>query len=270
MAITCPNCTTSYAIPESKLGEKGRVVKCVRCTTVWRALPASALEGDQALKTVVATAQTISGRQIIDDVPSMETPSLHPDDATIRHSDAEDAVTDEDLAAAASAEQAIAKSRSRRTAGKVFSIMALLAAVSVFAGSYYFREKVVAYVPALGSLYKVAGVEVNSAGLKFADIKTFNDEKDGVKLLTVEGKVVNITDKIVKVPGIRFAMRSDGIKEVYSWHVNPTAKDLDPGESYTFTTTVDTLPDNANDLQLKFVQRKKEKFQQQARLQQDF
>jgi predicted Zn finger-like uncharacterized protein len=37
MKITCPNCTTSYQVPDNYLGDKGRKVKCANCGDTWLA-----------------------------------------------------------------------------------------------------------------------------------------------------------------------------------------------------------------------------------------
>jgi predicted Zn finger-like uncharacterized protein len=39
MLIACPNCATSYQVDAYSIGVKGRSVRCVRCKTVWFALP---------------------------------------------------------------------------------------------------------------------------------------------------------------------------------------------------------------------------------------
>ena len=39
MQIVCPNCTTSYQIAAAAIGANGRSVRCVRCQTVWFAVP---------------------------------------------------------------------------------------------------------------------------------------------------------------------------------------------------------------------------------------
>eukprot|EP00276_Gloeochaete_wittrockiana_P005910 CAMPEP_0184643436 /NCGR_PEP_ID=MMETSP0308-20130426/276_1 /TAXON_ID=38269 /ORGANISM="Gloeochaete witrockiana, Strain SAG 46.84" /LENGTH=313 /DNA_ID=CAMNT_0027071371 /DNA_START=190 /DNA_END=1131 /DNA_ORIENTATION=- len=36
--ITCPKCTTSYAVKETDIGDSGRVVKCTKCEFQWNAL----------------------------------------------------------------------------------------------------------------------------------------------------------------------------------------------------------------------------------------
>lgn len=43
MRITCPSCTTSYTIPDEKIGAKGRQVKCASCGTKWQVSLADAL-----------------------------------------------------------------------------------------------------------------------------------------------------------------------------------------------------------------------------------
>ncbi len=39
MLLICPNCVTSYQVDASVLGASGRSVRCVRCRTVWMAMP---------------------------------------------------------------------------------------------------------------------------------------------------------------------------------------------------------------------------------------
>ena len=39
MQIVCPNCKTSYQLADTAIGANGRSVRCVRCRTLWRAIP---------------------------------------------------------------------------------------------------------------------------------------------------------------------------------------------------------------------------------------
>jgi predicted Zn finger-like uncharacterized protein len=39
MQIVCPNCKTSYQLADIAIGANGRSVRCVRCRTLWRAMP---------------------------------------------------------------------------------------------------------------------------------------------------------------------------------------------------------------------------------------
>jgi predicted Zn finger-like uncharacterized protein len=42
MQIVCPNCTTTYQIAATAIGNQGRSVRCVRCQKVWKAMPEQA------------------------------------------------------------------------------------------------------------------------------------------------------------------------------------------------------------------------------------
>jgi predicted Zn finger-like uncharacterized protein len=39
MQIVCPNCKTSYQLADTAIGANGRSVRCLRCRTLWRAMP---------------------------------------------------------------------------------------------------------------------------------------------------------------------------------------------------------------------------------------
>src|SRR3954470_14853624 len=39
MQIVCPNCKTSYQLADLAIGANGRSVRCVRCQTLWHAMP---------------------------------------------------------------------------------------------------------------------------------------------------------------------------------------------------------------------------------------
>jgi predicted Zn finger-like uncharacterized protein len=39
MQIVCPNCKTSYQLADTAIGANGRSVRCVRCRTLWHAMP---------------------------------------------------------------------------------------------------------------------------------------------------------------------------------------------------------------------------------------
>ena len=41
MQLVCPNCKTSYQLADTAIGANGRSVRCVRCRTLWRAMPST-------------------------------------------------------------------------------------------------------------------------------------------------------------------------------------------------------------------------------------
>ncbi len=43
MIITCPACSTQFAVPQNAIGEEGKQVKCSKCGNIWHQLPLEAL-----------------------------------------------------------------------------------------------------------------------------------------------------------------------------------------------------------------------------------
>src|ERR1700761_8870516 len=59
MHISCPHCSTSYAIDLATLGGAGRTVRCSRCKEVWLARPEDAIE----LAAAVPVAAAAGGQE---------------------------------------------------------------------------------------------------------------------------------------------------------------------------------------------------------------
>ncbi|HAT86291.1 MAG TPA: hypothetical protein DCS30_10325 [Rhizobiales bacterium] len=55
MKITCPNCTTSYQVPDNYLGENGRKVRCANCGDTW--LAKSEADDAKSLEQALDTSQ---------------------------------------------------------------------------------------------------------------------------------------------------------------------------------------------------------------------
>src|SRR3982751_1000851 len=80
MQIVCPNCTTSYQIADTAVGNNGRSVRCVRCQTVWHAAPpAAAAPGVD--ETVAAFRAELGARAPAPSGPEPAAPSTAPGDA---------------------------------------------------------------------------------------------------------------------------------------------------------------------------------------------
>ena len=56
MHITCPECSTSYAVSEQALGNIGRRVKCANCGAKWLATPLNAVVNERQAGNGLATA----------------------------------------------------------------------------------------------------------------------------------------------------------------------------------------------------------------------
>jgi predicted Zn finger-like uncharacterized protein len=115
------------------------------------------------------------------------------------------------------------------------------------------RSDIVRALPQTASFYALTGLPVNLRGLAFDDVATTTEQYEGARVLVVEGKIVNDSHKVVRVPRLKFVMRNATSQEIYSWSALPSRTSLPPGETVTFRTRLASPPPAAHDLVLRFV-----------------
>jgi hypothetical protein len=91
---------------------------------------------------------------------------------------------------------------------------AVLALLALNAGLLAWRADIVPLLPQTASLYAAVGLPVNLRGLSFENVRMFRAEHEGVGVLVVEGSIVNVTKRSVKVPQLRLAMHNDAKHEI--------------------------------------------------------
>lgn len=287
MLLICPSCRTSYRIESAALGPQGRSVRCTRCHTEWfqtAETPQDAGQGwpggrgpateaevaafDHALGEAagVATAEPTVHSDHMDDLrhalaqpadheqpqpdlalPFAEAPSLAPHDAI-------DVERDEDPHADIESVAARRRSRRRTRAPLVRGpLPALVAALSVIVGGLLIgRETVVAHTPQMASLYAAIGLPVNLRGLTFEDVTISHGSHDGVPLLSVAGRIVNLRGGKTEVPRLRFAVRDKTGGEIYSWTAQPPQSALEAGASLPFRSRLAAPPEGAHAVVVRF------------------
>ncbi len=305
MRITCPACTTSYVIPDEKIGETGRSVRCVRCGTRWHARPAGDLDDlfedaapppRRAAEPPVrpaatedreaATADPIEDAAFAKaaDAPEPTREALETEKGEAAEpGPAGGAFFDDDEAAPGRAPVAKPKdieSLAERPAIKVKpakkrkppmprpDFAALLHRIRPVAGwamvalalaapgiMLLAREPIVRAFPVTASLFEAAGFPVNLRGLEFKDLQTMRELEDGQSVLVVEGTIANPGGSTRPVPRVRLSLRSDDTQEIYAWSVEPKAQTLPPGGSVRFRSKLAAPPDQARDVQLRFIDR---------------
>lgn len=97
---------------------------------------------------------------------------------------------------------------------------------------------------------------MNLRGLDFAEVATTAEQHEGVPILVVQGNVVNSARKVVEVPRIKFIARNAARQEIYSWTVAPSRSVLSPGESLAFRSRLASPPTDAQDVLVRFVNRR--------------
>ena len=143
-----------------------------------------------------------------------------------------------------------------------WSIAAVIGAILIFGGGLVVRDRVVSVIPSLASLYKLAGITVNSRGLEFASVKTKTELKNNENVLIVEGMIKNVSGESVDIPAVRLLMRTESKQDIYAWFHEPDQLRLEAGETMEFSTRLNGPPLGVSDIHLKFTDRRK----QQAKL----
>ena len=118
------------------------------------------------------------------------------------------------------------------------------------------RNAVVWALPQTASFYARVGLPVNLRGLAFDGVATTTEQHEGVPILVIEGNVVNTSRKILDVPRLKFVVRNAAKQEIYSWTAVPARTLLPPDEAMAFRTRLASPPPEANDLILRFVNRR--------------
>ncbi len=265
MILTCPECATSYTIPDGAIGAEGRSVKCRKCAHVWFAKepePAKTDEADQAPSEPGQIANNLESNDDGDepaaeskeiDIESSPNPdSIRPEEA--ENSQKEIVVGYETAAQEVNRGNLPKKTRGRQPVPAHLVRVAGVAAILVFiaGAAFLFRESVVRAMPASAKLFAAIGYPVNLRGLEFQNITFERGFEDGLPVLAIFGEVVNITEKRIDLPKIRFALRDSSEQEIYYWSGAIGQETLAPGQTVTFTTRLASPPMTAQNIMVRF------------------
>jgi predicted Zn finger-like uncharacterized protein len=118
------------------------------------------------------------------------------------------------------------------------------------------RTDVVRLLPQTASLYAAIGMPVNLRGLGLDDLSTATEMHEGVPILVVRGKIVNVTGAITEVPRLKLVVRDAAKREIYSWTVAPSAARLLPYQSADFASRLASPPAGSKDVMVRFLNRR--------------
>ena len=118
------------------------------------------------------------------------------------------------------------------------------------------RTDVVRLLPQTASLYAAIGMPVNLRGLGLDDLSTATEMHEGVPILVVRGKIVNVTGAMVEVPHLKLVVRDAAKREIYSWTVAPSVARLLPYQSADFSSRLASPPAGSKDVMVRFLNRR--------------
>jgi len=226
MILTCPECATSYSVPDEALGAKGRRVRCQSCGHHWMATP------DEPL------------------VLSPEPTAPEPEPAPVPESLAATPAPELPKAFRARAEQ---QRRIRRAAahGAMWAGLASVF-VAILGAAWLFRVNVVEVFPRAAAAYAAIGAPVNPVGLDFEALSARPSLRDPSKVL-VSGALRNVRDREVTAPPVRVALLDSHGAEIGHAIVRIDAAPVLPGGVQGFAVLIADPAAKAADVGVDFV-----------------
>lgn len=226
MILSCPACQTRYAVPDSAVGPTGRQVRCAACKHSWfqapkAGAPVAARTAAPSFATPAAAAGQVpqSAPRV---VPAPPAAAIEPQDF--------DAFAHEP------------PFRARRNPAKLWTALAVAAAALMLAAL------------AAISYFGLPAMQLNSGatGQPF-DIEGRAERREmasGNELLTVTGRITNLTGEVRRVPPIRAELRDAQGRSVYNWSISAPVAELQPHQSATFNSAEVDVPAGARALNL--------------------
>lgn len=230
MILTCPSCRTRYRADPANFAAPGRNVRCAKCGHVWFQTAPEA-EPEAAPSPVLSiTDQTAGspGRSTLGDLLTERKSGGGP-----RGSDTED--------------QARSATRTRMIqAAGVILLLIILAGIGWAAVHY--RQGIARLWPESSHLYGVLGLPVNLTGIDIRDVGFRQEVQGGVPVLSVTGKLVNVSSRNQAIPHLRVVLLDDSRRELYRWTFDPGVQSLSPGTEQDFGTTLSSPPPDAQNV----------------------
>ena len=219
MILTCPECSTRYVVDPAAIGASGRTVRCSRCGHTWAEPPP-------------------------DDLPKSVPPRLPPIESTdpiVRRPQRGTNLP------------ALPRERESRAPAVLWVLVVLVFAGAVAAAAWQ-RDLIMVRVPASEYVYDLVGLgpEPPGAGLQLLDVSPKMTTRDGKRVVTISGYIVNISDTSRVVPPMVGIVYDRNEKEIYRWRFPAPSPKLLIRERMPFSTELVDPPENGTRVNVTF------------------
>ncbi|MDY0873511.1 zinc-ribbon domain-containing protein [Dongia rigui] len=256
MIVSCPACATRFSLDAALLGEGGRSVRCAKCGHKWKQLPPK-LENPEGTPAEIALSAEVAadaapapGSAPENTAPGGETPGIEIPAAPPRPRSPQRPTGP--ITVPPKLRPMMPKRRFRlRPAYLVLAGMAIgLGAVFIF------RAEIARAIPALDMVYSLMGISTSSPAedLETANLVFNRRNEDGKTVYSVQADVFNKSEYPVKLPVFVIKARDADRKQVgdaYPFRLEQET--IEPGETITFRTFMDSLPKGTKTLRIEFV-----------------
>jgi predicted Zn finger-like uncharacterized protein len=239
MILTCPSCGTRYQTESALVAPPGRNVRCAKCGQVWfQAAPAPQIAREPEPVAVLAAEPQATPPPVAADAEPSEPGFIwEPGDS---EPVSESAERDE-------------RPRRRVGWGQIAGWSVLILIVGAMsAAAIQYRQTVANLWPQTASVYAVLGMPVNTRGIALVNIAYRQEYEDGQPVLSVTGKVVNVSNRELPVPKLRVVLTDDAKHELYHWTFDVGVQTLEPGAESPFLTRLSSPPPDARNLNIRF------------------
>jgi len=234
MILTCPSCSTRYQADSARFAPPGRNVRCAKCGHVWfQTAPEAEPEPEPVL---APETQPVPA-------PAFSTA----DSSKPSHEGARPAQ-------AQSPRPRRKRAKNAMLADAVGWAALIFLAVTIGWAAVQYRQTIVELWPGVSPLYEVVGLPVEPQGIELTDVGYQHEVEDGLPVLAVTGKIVNISDRELPVPVIRVVLSDEAKHEIYHWMFETGVQSLKPGEETPFVTRLSSPPPEARNLNIRFAE----------------
>jgi predicted Zn finger-like uncharacterized protein len=243
MILTCPSCRTRYQTDGAHFTAPGRNVRCAKCGQVWFQ---SAPELEAALEPEAIVVPVVSVvHQNVEPAP---------EPVAAEHGALDSGTTPKVQEAQSVSEKVLRRSRGAAFAQSVGWAALIFLIGAIGWGTIHYRETIAAVWPQSASFYAVLGLPVNVRGITLTNIAYKQDYEDGQPVLSVTGKIVNVSKRDQPVPEIRVVLLDDAKRELYHWTFDAGIPALKPGSESPFVTRLSSPPPEARNLNVRFAE----------------
>jgi hypothetical protein len=137
--------------------------------------------------------------------------------------------------------------RARRNPARMWTMVSIVAAalmLSAVAAIYWFG------FPNLSARLGIPGAQASPFDVKSLGSPRRQVLASGNELLTVTGRITNMTDQVQRVPQIRARLQDASGRTVYRWSISAPVAQLGPRESAVFNSAEINVPRGAKSLNL--------------------